>query len=285
MRQICGYLAKPLMISALKLVLPLLAGLSLLLDGGRPTVAYAQWAVVTRNVNLRPQPSTDSAEIMLLRPGTELELVWPDRVNRYYSVLTEAGEIGWAWGNNVRVVPEGEVPSLEHFPRERGIAPPYNRDLHFGGWTDEDADCQDTRAEVLVRDSDGAIVGDAGGCRIRQGSWMDPYGGELLTLAGDVDIDHFVPLKNAYESGAWRWSYPRRAAYANYLNDPGHLLAVKDRLNQSKGDRGPDRWLPPSPSYLCTYVQEWVRLKNKWRLVVSAGERQVVDSISGLHCQ
>jgi hypothetical protein len=258
-------------------------GLSLLLQAGAATIAHAQWAVVTRNVNLRPQPSTDSAEIMLLQPGTELELVWPDRVNRYYFVLTQAGEIGWAWGNNVRVVPESEFPSLEHFPRERGPAPPYNRDLHFGGWTDDDADCQDTRAEVLVRDSEGATVGDAG-CRIRQGRWTDAYGGEVLTAASDVDIDHFVPLKNAYESGAWRWSYPRRAAYANYLQDRGHLLAVRDRLNQSKGDRGPDRWLPPLQAYLCTYVREWVRLKNKWRLEVSIREGEVADSLISARC-
>jgi hypothetical protein len=259
------------------------AGLSLIGGGAAPN-AYAQWAVVTRNVNLRPQPSTDSAELMLLQPGTELELVWPDRVNRYYLVLTEAGEIGWAWGSNVRLVPESEVPSLEHFPRERGTAPPYDRDTHFGGWTDDDADCLDTRAEVLVRDSDGTTAGDAGGCHIRQGRWTDPYGGEVLTAAADVDIDHFVPLKNAYDSGAWRWSYPRRAAYATYLQDPGHLLAVRDRLNQSKGDRGPDRWLPPSQNYLCTYVREWVRLKGKWRLTVSTGERQAADSVSTARC-
>ncbi|MGH7510305.1 MAG: GmrSD restriction endonuclease domain-containing protein [Gemmatimonadales bacterium] len=270
--------------SARTLVLPLVAGLSLL-GGGVARAAPAQWAVVTRNVNLRAQPSTDSAEIVLLHTGTELELVWPDRVNRYYLVLTEAGEIGWAWGNNVRLASESEVPSLEHFPRERGTTPPYDRDRHFGGWTDHDADCQDTRAEVLVRDSDGGTVADARGCRIRQGRWPDPYSDEVLTAAADVDIDHFVPLKNAYESGAWRWSYPRRAAYANYLQDSRHLLAVKDRLNQSKGDRGPDRWLPPSQPYLCTYVREWVRLKDKWRLVISAGERRAVDSISGLHCQ
>jgi hypothetical protein len=156
--------------------------------------------------------------------------------------------------------------------------------MHFGGWSDDDADCQDTRAEVLVRDSDGTTAGDARGCHIRQGRWTDPYGGEVLTASADVDIDHFVPLKNAYESGAWRWSYPRRAAYANYLQDPGHLLAVKDRLNQSKGDRGPDRWLPPSQNYLCTYVREWVRLKGKWRLTVSTGERQAADSVSTARC-
>jgi uncharacterized protein YgiM (DUF1202 family) len=98
------------------------AGLSLLLGGTAPA-ACAQWAVVRRNVNLRPQPSTDSAATMLLQAGTELELVWPDRVNRYYLVLTEAGEIGWAWGSNVRLVPESEVPSLEHFPRGRGTRP------------------------------------------------------------------------------------------------------------------------------------------------------------------
>jgi hypothetical protein len=271
-------------ISAFKLLLLAMAALSMLLSWVA-VPAHGQWAVVRRNVNLRAQPSTGSAPTRLLRSGTELELVWPDWVNRYYYVLTEAGEIGWAWANNVRLVPDSEVQSLDHFPRERGTVPRFNRDTHYGGWTDDDADCQDTRAEVLVRDSDGGVVADNRGCQVRQGRWPDPYSGQMITAAADVDIDHFVPLKNAYESGAWRWSYARRAAYANYLQDPGHLLAVRDRLNQSKGDRGPDRWFPPNGTFLCTYVREWVRLKDKWRLVISVGERRAVDSVSSVHCR
>jgi hypothetical protein len=205
-------------------------------------------------------------------------------VNRYYYVLTEAGEIGWAWANSVRLVPDNGVSALQHFPRERAPMPRFNRDTHFGGWTDDDDDCQDTRMEVLERDAGGGLVGDNRRCHIRQGRWPDPYSGQVLTLAGDVDIDHMVPLKNAYESGAWRWSLPRRVAYANYLHDPRHLLAVRDRLNQSKSDRGPDRWLPPNGTYLCTYVREWVRIKDKWRLVVSPGERRAVDSVSRVDC-
>jgi hypothetical protein len=73
-------------------------------------------------------------------------------------------------------------------------------------------------------------------------------------------------------------------AYANYLLDVRHLLAVRDRLNQSKGDRGPDAWLPPNQAYRCTYVREWERLKRKWDLTIPPAERSAIDSVRLADC-
>ena len=38
-------------------------------------------------------------------------------------------------------------------------------------------------------------------CYVRSG-WFDPYNGEYIYFASDLDIDHFVPLYNVHISGA-----------------------------------------------------------------------------------
>ncbi|MFF7369787.1 hypothetical protein [Streptomyces tricolor] len=60
----------------------------------------------------------------------------------------------------------------------------------------------------------------------------------------DVDIDHMVPLGEAWDSGASAWTDAERRAYANDLDDERSLAAVRDSINQSKADRGPTEWMP-----------------------------------------
>ncbi|KLJ10931.1 hypothetical protein EMPG_13749, partial [Blastomyces silverae] len=60
----------------------------------------------------------------------------------------------------------------------------------------------------------------------------------------DVDIDHVVPLSNAWKSGAAGWTTARRREFANDLVNP-QLIAVTDNVNQQKSDAGPEEWKPP----------------------------------------
>ncbi len=78
---------------------------------------------------------------------------------------------------------------------------PSGSDL-FRHWTDANGDCQDTRAEVLITESRVTPrYTTTRQCAVLSGRWISPYDGAVWTLASDVDIDHRVALKEAWESG------------------------------------------------------------------------------------
>jgi len=150
----------------------------------------------------------------------------------------------------------------------------YDRDL-FPTWDTISGTCN-TRETVLKRDGTGVVVNSA--CAATSGSWYSPYDGATWTVASDLDIDHVVPLKNAWISGAWAWTTAKRESYANDLTDP-QLIAVTDNVNQSKSDKSPDSWKPPLTSYYCTYARMWVRVKYVWNLTVTSAEKSAVTSM------
>jgi hypothetical protein len=150
----------------------------------------------------------------------------------------------------------------------------YDRDL-FRHWIDADGDCQDTREEVLVAESRVQISG----CAPTAGEWLSPYDHQTWTASSDVDIDHLVPLKEAWDSGARGWGERRRERYANDLGDPRTLVAVTDNVNQSKGDRDVAEWLPDQG--VCAYVRWWTAVKLRWGLAVDPTERAALVELVG----
>jgi hypothetical protein len=138
---------------------------------------------------------------------------------------------------------------------------------------DEDGDCQNTRAEVLIVETRQPVTfTSAANCTVATGKWFDPYTGQTWTLASDVDVDHFVPLHNAHVSGGHAWDAAKKQAYANDMVDPDHLIAVEDNINQSKGASAPDTWKPPRTTYWCTYATDWAEVKKRWDLIVTQSE-------------
>lgn len=97
-------------------------------------------------------------------------------------------------------------------------------------------------------------------------------------MARDLDIDHLVPLDEAWASGARSWSSARREAYANDLADPRTLVAVSLHENRSKGDRDPAQWLPARG--VCRYVADWVAVKLRWGLGVDSLERSALARVA-----
>ncbi|KAL3458920.1 hypothetical protein BJX64DRAFT_291698 [Aspergillus heterothallicus] len=155
-----------------------------------------------------------------------------------------------------------------------GSSSGYDRDL-FPHWISQGSSC-DTRDLVLVRDGTGVTTGS--GCSISGGSWYSPYDGDTWTQASDVDIDHVVPLANAWRSGASEWTTDEREAFANDLDNP-QLIAVTDNVNQQKSDSGPEEWIPPLSSYHCTYGKMWVAVKYTYGLTVTSAEKSALEGL------
>jgi hypothetical protein len=144
----------------------------------------------------------------------------------------------------------------------------YNRSL-FKHWIDADKDGCNTRAEVLIEES---VVKPKIGpkCKLTGGEWVSSYDGKKVTNAAQLDVDHLVPLAEAWRSGAWKWSAAERQAYANDLENSEALIAVTLTTNRAKGDKDPYLWTP-SKNY-CEYLSSWLKIKSKYNLTVDTLE-------------
>lgn len=161
-------------------------------------------------------------------------------------------------------------------PSEPAI--PYDRKL-WPHWIDADRDCQDARTEVLIAESyEPVTFEDDRRCEVATGRWQCPYTGNIVAEVHLLDIDHLVPLANAHRSGAANWTEAQRRRYANDLEHPEHLVAVEYTANRSKGDKGPEAWLPPSEDARCKYVRDWVAVKKRWALSMNEAEAAAVES-------
>lgn len=169
----------------------------------------------------------------------------------------------------------------------RPVAPiKYNRAQQFGSWIRDPrtGNCLNTRARVLNRDSKTPVeFAESNPCRVESGTWNDPYTGQKFSLSSDVDIDHVVALKNAYDSGAFAWAKPYRCIYTNFLGYKNQLLAVSGRENQIKSDKGPDRWMPPNPQFACQHLQNWLAVKFIWKLNMSESEVKAIQHYVSQH--
>ena len=173
---------------------------------------------------------------------------------------------------DVRAVRDA-LDALPIAPRGSGID--YDRS-DWRHWVDADRDCQNTRAEVLIAESRAAVSfaprDDNDQCRVTQGQWRGPWSGQTFTDAGDVDIDHHVPLAHAHESCGWQWDADRKRDYANDLSIPASLQAMQASLNREKGKQPPDQWRPPRRAAWCRYAADWIAVKAHWQLTVTAAE-------------
>ncbi len=153
---------------------------------------------------------------------------------------------------------------------------PYHRLNHFGGWLRDDAKCINTRAEVLRRESRVSVTYSESGCSVQSGEWFDGYTNKLFTKAEDIQIDHFVPLKNAYMSGAHEWSSKKRCLYANYMGNKFHLLPISSKENLKKSDHAPNEYVPPNGTYICQYLVQWLKVKLIWSLRMTPPEAKAI---------
>lgn len=173
---------------------------------------------------------------------------------------------------------------LSGIPVQKERQSGYRRES-FQLWIDADGDGCNTREEVLIAESTSRPQVDAYGCKVVAGDWWSPYDNTTHTDPSGLDIDHLVPLKEAWDSGAWAWSGAQRRAYANDLSDPRPLIAVTAAVNRSKGDKDPSNWLPSNSGYLCTYVSDWVAVKSRWALSMDPSEFGRVRNLLSGRCK
>ena len=145
----------------------------------------------------------------------------------------------------------------------------YNRDF-FRHWIDADGDGCDTRREVLIQESR-IDVSISGNCQV-SGQWVSLFDNVITTDASSFDVDHMVPLKEAWDSGAYGWDSATRTAFANDLGYAHSLIAVSASSNRSKSDRDPAQWLPPNNDFHCAYAFRWLAVKYRWSLSVDSAE-------------
>ncbi|NEA30662.1 HNH endonuclease family protein [Streptomyces sp. SID13031] len=153
----------------------------------------------------------------------------------------------------------------------------YDRAL-FPHWIDADSDTCDTREEILIAEST-TTPSTGTGCKVNSGTWNSWYDGATWTNPSDVDIDHVVALKEAWDSGAHAWTTAKRQRYANDLGYAWSLDAVTDNVNQSKSDKDPAQWLPPLTSVRCAYAIHWTAVKYRWKLSIDTTEKNALAAI------
>jgi hypothetical protein len=149
----------------------------------------------------------------------------------------------------------------------------YSRDK-FPHWDSAGSNC-DVRDTVLKRDGDKVKFS---GCNVVAGTWNSFYDDQVITSPTKVDIDHMVPLANAWRSGAAKWDNDKRGDFANDLDRP-QLFAVSASSNRSKGDQDPSTWKPPSRDSWCTYAVDWVTVKSYWELTVTEKEKEALTDM------
>ncbi|MEU2135159.1 HNH endonuclease family protein [Streptomyces sp. NPDC018352] len=154
----------------------------------------------------------------------------------------------------------------------------YKRDA-FRHWIDEDSDGCSTRNEVLLAEATKKPEQGAK-CALTGGEWLSYYDEVTVTEARKLDIDHMVPLAEAWDSGASKWDADRRMRYANDLGSERSLVAVTAHENRGKADKDPSEWMPSANSAKCTYLADWTATKLRWKLTADNKERAALEKLA-----
>ncbi|MGN7201430.1 HNH endonuclease family protein [Arthrobacter sp. SAFR-044] len=167
----------------------------------------------------------------------------------------------------------------------KGRAPKtgYTRDEFGPAWSDTDHNGCDTRNDVLARDlTDETFKPGTHNCVVTTGSLADKYTGTTIRFirgqdtSNAVQIDHVVPLSDAWQKGAQQLSAGQREELAN---DPLNLMATDGPTNSAKGDKDAATWLPPNRAFRCEYVARQTAVKAKYSLWVTQAEHDAIIGV------
>lgn len=240
-----------------------------------PLVAIAAVVALLPNWNTSPEPlpivPTPSATVATPTPAAS-ESVAPEAV----PPAAPANEFTAA---------AATAAALPLVDTEQTI-PPYSRPSFGPKWADIDKNGCRQRDDVLARDLADVVLAK-GSCTVLSGVLeQDPYTGQRIIFQHDriaepgnrgsqgVQIEHIISLYAAHVGGAWAWTPERRLEFANTLEN---VIAVQGNANESKGEDGPAKWLPPVESgYLCTYALKYTQIAHTWGLAVEVADRDTL---------
>lgn len=213
-------------------------------------------------------------------PQTELSADLEDRL-AYEPVLP--GDLDASGEDLTPITTEEALAILDNAPVERPNDSPYDRTGDFtttgASWEDWDDNGCSTREDILTRDLDEKVMED---CAVTKGILDDPYTGERITFqrgretSREVQIDHMVPLKYAWDHGADAWDQEKRV---NLANDPYNLLASQGDANASKSDAGPGEWMPDNEASHCEYVTQFAYVVGKYDLSVAPQDHSAMENV------
>lgn len=241
-----------------------------------------------RRKNDRPHLSPDQLKRVLKRSGKKPSSgkSWkgdPDQISEPMLNVNRAVEKAASDNIFQKEYKEGTLAELPVDNNPSCKSHEYKRE-NWRNWKDLDNDCQDVRDEVLIEESVEEVTFETSErCDVETGKWVSPYDGVVETKASRLDIDHFVPLENAHDSGGCNWSEDKKEKYANYMGNLHHLAATSMSANRSKGGEAPHEWKPSDGKYLCQYATNWINVKKKWGLSVTKEEKEHLEGMLG-HC-
>jgi hypothetical protein len=187
--------------------------------------------------------------------------------------LEPGGEAGGAGGSSTAEAGDAATRLAGLRVAKAGSMRGYSRE-RFPHWRSTGENCN-VRDSVLKRD--GTRV-KTSGCNVVAGTWRSVYDGRTLDSPTKVDIDHVVPLANAWRSGASAWTDDKREDFANDLDHP-QLVAVSRTSNRGKGDQDPSTWKPKSTGEWCEYAVDWIEVKSYWKLTVTTAEKAALTDM------
>jgi Protein of unknown function (DUF1524) len=154
----------------------------------------------------------------------------------------------------------------------------YEREGFGDGWGEAGNGC-DVRDEVLAVESTVEPTRGDDGCAVVRGRWVSLYDGYSTPDPTELEIDHLVPLAEAWASGARAWPEARREAYANDTRHPDALVAVTAATNTAKSDKDPAEWMPSKRESWCRYAAAWITQKHAWQLTIDGPEKTALINV------
>lgn len=196
-------------------------------------------------------------------------------------VLYASGEYGlWSNGDDGDAPRDVSTDDLDEAIAELNVAEDhsggYDRDL-FPHWSDLDGSGCHAREETLLAEDLSGDLSESDCGSAMEGEWNSWFDGDTATNSSDFDVDHIVPLAEAWRSGAHDWSTEQREEFAN---DQSNLTAVSASSNRAKSDSDPADWMPPDDNIHCEYIAIWVDVKNTWELSADADEHAALEKIA-----